>query len=508
MQVEMRDEGWSRRADLEGALVLAVDDEPVNLDFLQAVLEPEGYRILRAGDGEKALRAMDEYPVDLVLLDILMPGMHGVEVCRRIKTDPRTAFVPVVMVTALDSTADRVRSLEAGADDFLNKPVDRQELLARVRSLLRLKSMRDGLEGAYQSMASVTTLSAFLLRSSEESDALASEADRELAQTFLATSSDQRGPGRIFLGHSTPPQGITGTLFTATPHGLEEQGRIYSHAVLKAMGIPEEGSGLEGSVACGVYTPEGAGSEAAWVSDGRNLVVASAYPGAISAFDLEALKTFFLNATFFQALSRRMQETEEAFRYTVQALARASEVNDELTGEHILRINLYAAFLASELGLPPREVEVIGYSAQMHDVGKIHVHPDIIRKPGPLTEEEWEIVKTHCEAGAHILGTHPRLAVAAEIALTHHEKFDGSGYPRGLRGEEIPLSGRIVAVCDVYDALRSRRSYKEGLSHERAVEIILEGDGRSVPEHFDPRLLSIFRSRHRRFAEIYDSLAD
>lgn len=493
---------------VEETLVLAVDDEPVNLDFLQAVLEPEGYHVLRASDGEKALRAMGEYDIDLVLLDILMPGMDGVEVCRRIKEDPRTAFVPVVMVTALDSTADRVKALEAGADDFLNKPVDRQELLARVRSLLRLKSMRDGLEGAYRSMASVTTLSAHLLKGSEESEVLSLETDRELARAFLATSSEHRGPRRIFLGHSTPPHGITGTLFTGSGVGLEEQERIYSDTVLKAMGIPQESSRLRDGIACGVYAAEGVGSEAAWVSDGHNLVVASAYPGRISEFDLEALKTFFLNASFFQALSRRIMETEEAFRYTIQALARASEVNDELTGEHILRINLYAAFLASELGLPSREVEVIGYSAQMHDVGKIHVHPDIIRKPGALTPEEWEAMKTHCEAGAHILGTHPRLAVAAEIALTHHEKWDGSGYPRGLEGESIPLSGRIVAICDVYDALRSRRSYKEGLPHERAVEIILEGDGRSVPEHFDPRLLSIFRSCHQRFAEIYDSLAD
>ncbi len=490
------------------ALVLAVDDEPVNLDFLQAVLEPEGWRVLRADGGRAALRAMEEHPVDLVLLDILMPDVDGVEVCRRIKGDPRTAFVPVVMVTALDSTADRVKALEAGADDFLTKPVDRQELLARVRSLLRLKSMHDGLEGAYRSMTFVTALSANLLKGSEDYEPFSVETDRELAQAFLATSGDQRGPRRIFLGRSTPPQGITGTLFTSKGDTLEEQDRIYSSAVLKAMGIPEEDALLAEGLACGIYRTEGGGADAAWVSDGRRLVVASAYPGPISHFDLEALKTFFLDASFFQELSLRMQETEEAFRYTIQALARASEVNDELTGEHILRINLYAAFLAAELGLPSREAEVIGYSAQMHDVGKIHVHPDIIRKPGALTPEEWEVMKTHCEAGAHILGTHPRLAVAAEIALTHHEKWDGSGYPRGLEGEEIPLSGRIVAICDVYDALRSRRSYKEGLSHERAVEIILEGDGRSVPEHFDPRLLSIFRSHHRRFAEIYADLAD
>ncbi len=144
----------------------------------------------------------------------------------------------------------------------------------------------------------------------------------------------------------------------------------------------------------------------------------------------------------------------------------------------------------------------------MHDVGKIHVHPDILRKKGPLTAEEWEEIRKHCEAGAHILGNHPRLAVAAEIALSHHEKWDGSGYPRGLREEEIPLTGRIVALADVYDALRSRRSYKPGLSHQKAVEIILQGDGRSMPDHFDPRVLDVFRKRERDFAAIYERLPD
>ncbi|WP_287153076.1 HD domain-containing phosphohydrolase [Candidatus Solincola tengchongensis] len=164
--------------------------------------------------------------------------------------------------------------------------------------------------------------------------------------------------------------------------------------------------------------------------------------------------------------------------------------------------------MAEEIGLLSREVETIGYSAQMHDVGKIHVHPDILRKKGPLTAEEWEEIRKHCEAGAHILGNHPRLAVAAEIALSHHEKWDGSGYPRGLREEEIPLTGRIVALADVYDALRSRRSYKPGLSHQKAVEIILQGDGRSMPDHFDPRVLDVFRKRERDFAAIYERLPD
>ncbi len=158
------------------------------------------------------------------------------------------------------------------------------------------------------------------------------------------------------------------------------------------------------------------------------------------------------------------------FYYTISALARAAEANDEDTGRHIQRVNKYAALVASELGLPAREVEAISRSAQMHDVGKVHIHPDILRKTSKLTPEEWEIMKTHCEAGARILGDHPRLRVAAEIASTHHERWDGTGYPRGLQGEEIPISGRICIVADIYDALRSARSYKPAFSHDQAAK--------------------------------------
>jgi HD-GYP domain-containing protein (c-di-GMP phosphodiesterase class II) len=138
----------------------------------------------------------------------------------------------------------------------------------------------------------------------------------------------------------------------------------------------------------------------------------------------------------------------------------------------------------------------------------MHIHPDILRKPGKLSREEWEIMKTHCEEGARILGDHPHLRMAAEIASTHHERWDGTGYPRGLKGEEIPVSGRICIVADIYDALRSARSYKPAFSHDQTAKIILEGDGRTEPGHFDPRALEAFRRRQRDFEEIYASMSD
>ena len=244
------------------------------------------------------------------------------------------------------------------------------------------------------------------------------------------------------------------------------------------------------------------------MDDGRLFLLAGGYGRSASRFELDALKHFALNSDYYRRIAGYIGETENALYYTISALARAAEANDEDTGQHILRVNEYAALIATEMGLPEREVEMISRSAQMHDVGKVHIHPDILRKTSKLTPEEWVIMKTHCEEGARILGDHPRLRMAAEIASTHHERWDGTGYPRGLKGEEIPISGRICIMADIYDALRNARSYKPAFSHEKSASIILEGDGRTEPGHFDPRVLEAFRRRQRDFEKIYTNMSD
>ncbi|MGB9904300.1 MAG: HD-GYP domain-containing protein, partial [Desulfotomaculales bacterium] len=194
--------------------------------------------------------------------------------------------------------------------------------------------------------------------------------------------------------------------------------------------------------------------------------------------------------------------------YAAGALARAAEANDEETGNHIWRVGALAGMLAEELGCPASFVKTIEYSARMHDVGKIHIHPDILRKPGPLSVKEWETVKQHTVYGAKILGDEPRLAMAREIALSHHEKWDGSGYPQGLKGEAIPPAARIAALVDVYDALRNKRSYKPAYAHGEACRIIAEGDGRVEPAHFDPEVLKAFLKLAPAFEETYERLKD
>ncbi|RME35888.1 MAG: HD domain-containing protein [Gammaproteobacteria bacterium] len=202
-------------------------------------------------------------------------------------------------------------------------------------------------------------------------------------------------------------------------------------------------------------------------------------------------------------------QTEEAFQLSIQLLARAAEIHDEGTGNHIVRVNEYSYFIARKLGMPKEFCDEIHYSAQLHDVGKMSVDQAVLKKKGRLNRKEREEMDRHTIYGYEILIASPRLAMGAEIALNHHEKWDGSGYPYGRKGEEIPISARIVALADVYDALRSERPYKPAFSHEKAVRIITEGDDRIDPQaHFDPALIALFRKHHRGFDRIWRQWVD
>ena len=344
--------------------ILLVDDDERNRMVITALLETQGYRVTEVASGEAALNQIAQRAPDIILLDIMMPGMDGYEVASRIKQNPATQTIPIIMITALEDTDSKLRALNLGAEDFLTKPVNRAELWVRVRNLLRLKEYGD------------------------------------------------------FLKHHN--------------RLLEEQ------------------------------------------------------------------------------VTQRTAELQKSYIQTLKVLGVAAEFKDEETGNHIQRIAEYSIHLARQLGMDEVFCDTIYHASPMHDIGKIGIPDAVLLKQGPLDADEWKIMKTHCEIGASILmrGESPYLEMASEIALSHHERWDGTGYPRGLAGENISLPARIMNICDVYDALRSKRPYKPAYEHDKALEIILGGDGRTNPGHFDPAVLDAFRRSADAFREIHARKAD
>jgi putative two-component system response regulator len=304
--------------------ILAVDDEPSNLQLLRQILQDQ-YGMLYAKDGQRALELAQQERPDLILLDVMMPGMTGYEVCRQLKANPATVAIPVIFVTALAETSDELSGFEAGAVDYIMKPVSAPIVRARVRthlSLVRTNELRD----------------------------------------------------------------------------------------------------------------------------------------------------------------TRLQ--------IVQRLGLAAEYKDNETGRHVIRMSHFARLLGLAVGMNEAEAEELLHAAPLHDVGKIGIPDRILQKRGALDADERRIMQSHVEIGVRIIGEHQRgvLAVAHRVALGHHEKWDGSGYPTALAGEAIPFEARIVAIADVFDALTSERPYKKAWPVEEALKYLSDNRG----GHFDPALVDRF----------------
>jgi len=313
--------------------VLVVDDQPANLEVMRSILS-DTYMLAFAKNGEQALAAAQKHRPDLILLDVMMPGMDGYEVCRRLKDNPDTRHIPVIFVTALSESGDEAKGLDAGAVDYVTKPVSAPVVRARV----------------------------------------------------------------------------------ATHIALVDQA-----TVLERFGI-------------------------------------------------------------------------------------AGEFKDNETGAHVRRMGRYVGILAERLGWPPVACSAIANTAPLHDIGKIGIPDCILLKPGSLDAAEWAVMRKHPERGAAIIGTRGGglMQMAAKIAISHHEKWDGSGYPFGLSGEAIPIEGRMVAIADVFDALLSHRPYKEPWPIEKVSDYIEEQAG----HHFDPDITSVFLGALDKMTEIRTSVPD
>jgi putative two-component system response regulator len=370
-------------ADLLGAKIFIVDDEPINIKVVRKHLQGAGYRnFVTTTDATTAMETLRAQQPDVVLLDVMMPQVNGLQILEWIRADERFQHLPVLILTASTDSVTKLSALELGATDFLAKPVDPHELVPRLRNVLIVKAHQD----------------------------------------YLAGYSEK----------------------------LEREVR------------------------------------------------------------------------------RRTMDVEMSRLRVIQCLARAGEYRDDTTGRHVIRVGRCAAILAAQLGYNREKAAMVELAAQLHDIGKIGIADAILLKRGKLTPEEYAVMKKHCDYGKAIIDPttdseaelsrkyadlgltpgqtteSPLLKLAASIAISHHERFNGAGYPAGLVGEAIPLEGRITAIVDVFDALRSPRPYKEAYSIEKCLEILQAGRG----TEFDPAVHDAFLSRMADIITVYRDFAD
>ena len=496
-------------------IILCVDDDPANLALLKDILTSSGYTVRTAVDGRSALEIIQTEKIDLILLDVMMPGMDGFAVCAWIKGNEKYRTIPVVMITGLADKNDRIQGIEAGAEEFLSKPFHNTEILARIKMLLKVRSLNSELNSAYNKITRLISFGEEVSNTFNtlEFDFLAT-IDSLVSQLIRHTPSLVEQPETILVRilternlhewyHYTSSTGnlvrtpfTTGVVLDSSPLG-ESKLLFYNEPQLQELPVPL--SEVIASLAVPVR------NMICYLSNNLS-VFALNYGQDVSSHDAAVLNSIVMQTLFLRSLSIQARQTEDAFEYTVHALARASEVNDEDTGKHVVRVGHYCSLLAEQLRMPDVFVRAIRIQASLHDVGKIHIAPAVLKKRGELTAEEWGALKEHPQYGAKIIGDHPHLVLAKSIALTHHERWDGSGYPQGLSGQDIPIEGRIMAIADQYDALRNPRIYKPGLEHGSACDILINGDGRTMPLHFDPQILRLFTEIEVKFAAVYDAM--
>lgn len=508
--------------------ILVVDDDQSLRQLCRKVLERDGHHVLEACDGIEALEQMERHGCDVVLMDPVMPRLDGLACTRRLKANPATQSVPVILSSARADATDIVAGVACGADEYLPKPINPHELLLRVKTMVRFGrelAASNAIRGEQSRVLGlIVDLSRELASADSVDDVLERTLDAAAALSCCRIASvllpdKERSYLRVARCLGLEPQwvadlrvavgkGASGQVFQSqTP--IVVQGR--EEAVTYAAGADAVLLSDVPFVSLPLCAPDG--------TLGVLNLAAKRNAPQFSTTELEYLD--LIGNLAAEALHDRLscRARDEARHSIVIALARLAEHRDNETSRHLERVSRFCIFLAEELRKDERFrgsitqtfLDDLERAVPLHDIGKVAVPDHILLKSGPRSEEELAVMRTHAEVGARTIRSAIEsapdagfLTMAAEIAESHHEWHDGNGHPHGLEGQEIPLAARIVAVADVYDAITTPRPYQEAMSHERAVAAITGSAGRQ----FDPDVVDAFRKCESRFRRLAEEWAD
>ncbi len=453
--------------------ILVVDDVDTNIDILVAMLE-DSYDVAVALSGQDVLEAVEEEPPDLVFLDVMMPEMDGYEVCERLKANPETADIPIIFLSALSEEAEIQKGLDLGAVDFISKPFRSDDIRAAAERWLspeNFKRARDQ-AGVLEQISPYTVM--IVDDVSTNIDVLTGILGDEYEVSVAVN-----GPSALEFIAENLPDIILLDIMMPGMDGYEVCRRLKSNITTRAIPVIFV-------TAMGEIADEKKGFEVGAV----DYITKPVSPPIVKARVRTHLALYDQNRVLDKKVSERTAELNATRLEIIRRLGRAAEFKDNETGLHVVRMSYYSKLIALSAGLSREHADLLLNAAPMHDIGKIGIPDKVLLKPGKLDDDEWVIMKQHTSMGGDILGEQPSelLQMAREIALTHHEKWNGKGYPQGMSEENIPLESRIVAIADVFDALTNERPYKKAWPLDETVALLEQESG----EHFDPMLVKAF----------------
>ena len=587
-------------------VILVVDDQPQSIELFEAYLVPQGYEIITAANGEEALGKLSGNQIDLIMMDVMMPGMDGFEVTRRIRQDNAHRLLPIILVTVLRETEDRIKGIEAGCDDFISKPVDKVELLARVRSLLKVRAYNDLMSNYQKELESEVTIRTEELRRASIFQQVLIDVlpvpvfymdsegrylgcnnsfekllgqkreqtngksvyelfPKELAdiyheknlvllqnpgiQTYETTIKDGMGVDHNVIYHkATFPNtdgsvgGLIGAILDITDLKLaekalrvsEEKYRVvvenakeaiivtqdmnvvfvnnagvdmikYSEKILKPKPFTDfihpddinmvvdhhirrlKGEGVQSVYSFRLLSPDGT---VKWVELNAAVIKWNERPAILSF-----LKDITGRKLAEASLQQTLDSLQKAVGATIQVMVSAVEMRDPYTAGHQLRVANLACAIATEMGLPQDKIDGIRMAGSIHDIGKLSIPAEILSKPTKLTNNEFALIKEHPLSGYEMLKDVESPWPLAQVVYQHHERMDGSGYPRNLKGDEIIMEARIMAVADVVEAMASHRPYRAGLGIDAALAEIEKNKGTHYDNTVVDACLRLFREK-------------